>query len=51
MNITQKKSQSAQLELLFHHIKFYPDQIKSVRENEANRFALYLACDSQERSR
>ena len=39
IDLTQKKSQDVQLELLHHHIKFPPDQMKSVHENEAFGFA------------
>ena len=35
------KSYSKAVEL-FHHMKFHPDQMKSVRENEANRFCFVL---------
>ena len=31
-----------QLELLQQHIKFHPDQLKNVRENEAKRFCFSL---------
>ena len=37
-----EQSQDVQLELLHHHIKFHPDQMKSVRENEAKRFCFAL---------
>ena len=37
-NLTQKYSQDNQLELLHQQIKFYPDQLKNVGENDADRF-------------
>ena len=33
---------NVQLELIHHHIKFHPDQIESVGENETNRFCFVL---------
>ena len=42
LNVTQKKYQNIQLDLLQLHTKFHPDQLKSVQENEAKRFALTL---------
>ena len=44
INLTQILLKYVQLELLHHHIKVYPNHMKSVRENEANRlcFALTL---------
>ena len=38
INLTQKQSQDVQAELFHHHIKFHPDQMKSVQKNQANRF-------------
>ena len=42
INLTQKQSQDVHLELLHRHIKFPPDQMKSVQENEAQRFCFTL---------
>ena len=38
LNLTQKQYRDVQLELLEHHVKFHPDQMKSVKENEPKRF-------------
>ena len=40
--IPQNYCQDVQYERLQRHIKFNPDQLKSVQENEANRFCLLL---------
>ena len=40
--LTQKSYQDVQNELLQNHNKFHPDQLKSVRENEAKRFSFAL---------
>ena len=40
--LTQKEHQDVQLKLFQHHVHFHPDQLKSVRENEAKRFCLGL---------
>ena len=50
-SLTQKGSHGVQVELLHHHIKLYPDQIKSVKENEANLFCFALTLRPQARSR
>ena len=42
INPAQKQFQDVQLGLLHHHIKFTPYQIKSMQENEANRFCFAL---------
>ena len=42
LNLIQKHYQGFQLELLKHHVKFDPDQFKSVPENEADRFYFAL---------
>ena len=42
INFIQKQSHDVQLKFLHHHIKFHLDQMKSMRENEANRFCLVL---------
>ena len=42
LNLTKKSSQDVQLELLQHHIKSNPDQLKGVQENEAKRFCFAL---------
>ena len=46
-----QQSQDVKLELLHHYVKVDPDQIKSVDENEANRFCFALTLWSQARSR
>ena len=51
INLTKKQSQDVQHQLLHHHIKFLPRQMKSVWKNEANSFALCWHCDSQAWSR
>ena len=42
INLTKKSPQDVQLELHHHHIKFHPDQMKSVGENEVKRFYFVL---------
>ena len=42
INLTQKKTQDTKLELLHHYLKFHPDQMKSVGENDANRYCFAL---------
>ena len=44
-NLTQNWYQNIQLELLQHHVKFHPNDLKSVQENEANRLCLCWPCD------
>ena len=38
INLTKKQNKNVQHELPQYHIKFHPDEMKSVRENEAKRF-------------
>ena len=44
INLTQKYCQDIYIELLYDHIRFHPDQLTIVQENEANMlcFALTL---------
>ena len=42
INVTQKYYQNVQLEYLWHHIKFHPDELNSEQENEANRLCFVL---------
>ena len=42
VNLTQVLCHDVQLELLQHHIKFLPDQLKGVRENEGKGFCFAL---------
>ena len=42
LNVTQKQYRAVQLKLIQHHIKFHPDQLKRVRENEAKKFCFAL---------
>ena len=44
INLNQTQYEDVQRELLQNHLKFHPDQLKSVQEIEANRlgFALTL---------
>ena len=41
LNLTLKYYKDAQIKLFQHLIKFHTDQLKSVWENETNRFLLY----------
>ena len=43
LNLTKKKQcQDVQLKLPQHYIKFHPDQLKSMQENEATKFNFAL---------
>ena len=42
INSTLKQCRNVKLELLYHHIKFYPDQLKSVQESDPNKLCFLL---------
>ena len=42
ITLTKSYYHDVQVELLQHHIKFHPDELKSVQENEAQRFWIAL---------
>ena len=42
INLTLPLSQDVKFELIHHHFKFHPDQMKSVGENATNRFHFAL---------
>ena len=49
LTLTQQYYQDVQLEVLPHHLKFHPDQMKSVGENEAIRFYFALTWCPQDK--